>query len=129
MTDDGPPQRTWSMSHRPPKSVDDVTSTTFGLAWGAGEEPAGGQNRGVGDVELVTRLRQAGVGRGDLVGLAVSPDGTVAVAADAVAAGWVGSAGELGVADDEVRPRWVTWSQEDAQRLIAQGVRLATCWD
>jgi DNA polymerase I len=59
----------------------------------------------------------------------VSPDGTVAVAADAVAAGWVGSAGELAVADDGLRPRWATWSQEDAQRLVAQGVRLATCWD
>jgi DNA polymerase-1 len=83
----------------------------------------------VGDAELVTRLRQAGVGRGDLVGLAVAPDGTVAVSTDAVPAGWVGSAGELGVADDEVRPRWVTWSQEDAQRLVARGVRLSTCWD
>lgn len=82
------------------------------------------------------------MGRGDLVGLAVSPDGTVAVAAGdlpasygeqtapgALAAGWVGSAGELGVADEEVRPRWVTWSQEDAQRLVARGVRLSTCWD
>jgi DNA polymerase I len=59
----------------------------------------------------------------------VSPDGTVAVAADAVAAGWVGDVGELGVADEEVRPRWVTWSQEDAQRLVARGVRLSTCWD
>ena len=143
------------------------------LGWrGAGEAPAVEQNRGVGDVELVTRLRQAGVGRGDLVGLAVAPDGTVAVAvgdlpasygertapgsrapsgteasggeavsgaravggeaagaAGALAAGWVRSAGELGVADDEVRPRWVTWSQEDAQRLVARGVRLSTCWD
>jgi DNA polymerase I len=84
---------------------------------------------GVGDAELVTRLRQAGVGRGDLVGVAVSPDGTVAVSTDAATAGWVGSAGELGVADEEVRPRWVTWSQEDARRLVARGVRLATCWD
>jgi len=109
----------------------------------------------VGDAELVTRLRQAGVRRGDLVGLAVAPDGTVAVAVGgqpglgdertasgpgtpsgtgasgdgALAAEWVGSVGELAVADDEVRPRWVTWSQEDAQRLVAQGVRLATCWD
>jgi DNA polymerase I len=95
----------------------------------AGDGFAVEHNGGVGDAELVTRLRQAGVGRGDLVGLAVSPDGTVAVAVDAVAAGWVGSAGELAVADDEVRPRWATWSQEDAQRLVAQGVRLATCWD
>ena len=108
---------------------------------------------GVGDVELVTRLRQAGAGRGDLAGLAVTPDGTVAVAvgdlsapsgertasghgtggaasaAEALTAGWVVSAGEVARADDEVRPRWVTWSQEDAQRLVARGVRLATCWD
>jgi DNA polymerase family A len=83
----------------------------------------------VGDAELVIRLRQAGVGRGDLVGLAVSPDGTVAVSTDAVAAGWVGDVGGLGIADEEVRPRWVTWSQEDAQRLVARGVRLSTCWD
>ncbi len=88
----------------------------------------------MGDAELVTRLRQAGVGRGELVGLAVSPDGTVAVSTDAGAAGalvagWVGDVGELGIADEEVRPRWVTWSQEDAQRLVALGVRLSTCWD
>lgn len=74
------------------------------------------------------------MGRGDLVGLAVSPDGTVAVSADAGAAGalvagWVGDVGELGIADEEFRPRWVTWSQEDAQRLVALGVRLSTCWD
>jgi DNA polymerase I len=87
------------------------------------------QNGSVGDAELVIRLRQTGVGRGDLVGLAVSPDGTVAVSTDAVAAGWVGDVGELGIADEEVRPRWVTWSQEDAQRLVALGVRLSTCWD
>jgi len=93
----------------------------------AGEPPAVEQNRGVGDVELVTRLRQAGVGRGDLVGLAVSPDGTVAVAAGDPPAPF--SVDELAVADGEVRPRWVTWSQEDAQRLVARGVRLATCWD
>ena len=100
-----------------------------GSRGGAGDGFAVEQNGSVGDAELVTRLRQAGVGRGDLVGLAVSPDGTVAVAADAVAVGWVGAAGELARADDEVRPRWATWSQEDAQRLVAQGVRLATCWD
>ena len=74
------------------------------------------------------------MGRGELVGLAVSPDGTVAVSTDAGAAGalvagWVGDVGELGIADEEVRPRWVTWSQEDAQRLVARGVRLSTCWD
>ena len=82
---------------------------------------------GVGDRELVTLLRQEGVGRGDLVGLAVAPDGAVAVAVGD--AGLVTSAGELRDADDEIRPRWVTWSQETAQRLVARDVRLATCWD
>jgi DNA polymerase I len=128
----------------------------------------GGQNGGVGDRELVARLREAGVGRGDLVGVAVAADGTVAVACggpttpsaatasagealgsadgpealtaagpEAVTAGvtesagqgWLASAGELARADEEIRPRWVTWSQETAQRLVALDVRLATCWD
>ena len=110
MTEDGPFRRTGSRG-------------------GAGAGFAVEQNGSVGDAELVTRLRQAGVGRGDLVGLAVSPDGTVAVSTDAVAVGWVGDVGELGIADEEVRPRWVTWSQEDAQRLVARGMRLSTCWD
>jgi DNA polymerase-1 len=81
----------------------------------------------VGDRDLVTRLSEACVGRGDLAGLAVAPDGTVAVAAGD--AGWVTSAAELARADEEIRPRWVTWSQETAQRLVARDVRLATCWD
>jgi DNA polymerase I len=78
-------------------------------------------------MDLVTRLRQAGVGRGDLVGLAVAPDGTVAVGLDE--GGWTASLSELAAADEALRPRWVTWSQETAQRLVAAGVRLAMCWD
>ena len=92
----------------------------------------------------MARLRQAGVGRGDLVGLVVAPDGTVAVAvgepvgmpsteaagaSSELAAGWVTSADELARADDEIRARWVTWSQETAQRLVTLDVRLATSWD
>src|SRR5262245_52357523 len=86
-----------------------------------------GQNGGVGDRDLVARLGEARVGRGDLAGLAVAPDGTVAVAVGD--AGWVTSAAELAQADEEIRPRWVTWSQETAQRLVERDVRLATCWD
>ena len=82
---------------------------------------------GVGDRELVARLREAGVGRGDLAGLVVAPDGTAGVAAGDT--GWMTSAAELAEADEELRPRWVTWSQETAQRLVARDVRLATCWD
>ena len=32
-----PTTQTWSMSHRPPKSVDDVTSSTFAAGWGCRE--------------------------------------------------------------------------------------------
>ena len=87
----------------------------------------GGDGRLTGDEDLVTRLSKAGVTRGDLVGLAVTADGTAAVtAADS---GWVSSAAELVLADHELRPRWVTWSQDSARHLVASGVSLATCWD
>ncbi|HEX6417034.1 MAG TPA: DNA polymerase [Acidimicrobiales bacterium] len=29
----------------------------------------------------------------------------------------------------EVRPRWVVWSPETAATMVAEGVRVATCWD
>jgi DNA polymerase I len=67
------------------------------------------------------------VARGDLVGLAVTADGTAAVTT--AADGWVCPAAELGQADRELRPRWVTWSQDSAGHLVAAGVQLATCWD
>ena len=98
------------------------------------------------DQGLVEWLRQAGVQRGDLAGLVVAPDGTAAVALGpapdgtaaatvAVALGpehdrvWTGANGQVAAADEALRPRWVTWSQETAQQLVAAGVRLATCWD
>ena len=88
--------------------------------------------------DLVRSLRQAGVARGDLVGLVVCPGRGLGLAvagggwwvrpgADAVAA--------LGEADQALRPRWVTWSGETAAYLTgkgagqAGGTRLATCWD
>ena len=96
------------------------------------------------DQDLASRLRQAGVVRGDLVGLVVAPDGAVAVAVLAAGAappagtappaggadvGWIVTADEVAAADDELRPRWVTWSGETAARLCGQGVRLSTSWD
>jgi DNA polymerase I len=96
----------------------------------------------VGDAELVTSLRQAGVNRGDLVGLVVSPAGSLglatadrawAVPAEAGLAGpglaGAGLAGEVGRADEALRPRWVVWSGQTAAHLAGDGVRLATCWD
>jgi len=67
------------------------------------------------------------VARGDLVALAVAPDGKAGVSVPET--GWVVSAEEIAAADAELRPRWATWSQESAARLAARGVRLATCWD
>ena len=61
------------------------------------------------------------------MGLAVAPDGTVAVGLHDN--GWTASVSELAAADEAVRPRWVTWSQETAQRLVAARVRLVMCWD
>jgi DNA polymerase-1 len=80
-----------------------------------------------GDKDLVTLLSQAGVGRGDLVGLAMTAEGTAAVAT--AGGGWITSAAGVALADREIRPRWVTWSQETARLLVAAGVRLAMCWD
>ena len=79
--------------------------------------------------DLASLLRQAGVARGDFVGLAVTASGTIAVAADAGGAGFVVRPDEVAAVDAELRPRWVTWSGETSARLTALGVRLATCWD
>jgi DNA polymerase I len=83
-------------------------------------------------VDLVTSLRQAGVARGDLVGLVVSPAAGLGVATAGRA--WSAAPGtrpiaEVGRADNEVRPRWAVWSGQTAAYLVADGVRLATCWD
>jgi DNA polymerase-1 len=82
--------------------------------------------------DLLTSLRQAGVARGDLVGLAVSPGRGfgLAVAGDRW---WVRPGADavtaIGQADQALRPRWVTWSGQTAAHLTGGGVRLATCWD
>ena len=83
-------------------------------------------------MDLVTSLRQAGVARGDLVGLVVSPAAGLGVATAGRA--WSAAPGtrpiaEVGRADKEVRPRWAVWSSQTAAYLVADGVRLATCWD
>ena len=84
------------------------------------------------DAELAAQLRRAGVSRGDLVGLVISPAAALGVApADSA---WPvrsapGVIAAVGRADEELRPRWVVWSGQTAARLAAEGVRLATCWD
>jgi DNA polymerase-1 len=82
--------------------------------------------------DLATSLRQAGVVRGDLVGLVISPDLGLGLAA--AGGGWPVRPGAdavtaIGRADEALRPRWVVWSGQTAARLVGCGVRLATCWD
>jgi DNA polymerase I len=82
--------------------------------------------------DLVVSLQQAGVARGDLVGLAVSPGRGLGLA---MAGGgwWVRPDTEavtaVGRADQALRPRWVVWSGQTSAYLTGCGVRLATCWD
>jgi DNA polymerase-1 len=83
----------------------------------------------VAGANLVTSLRQAGVSRGDLVALAVSPGLGLGLAAGDSSWAVPGGAAEVGRADEELRPRWVLWSGQTAARLAAAGVRPATCWD
>ncbi len=97
-------------------------------------------------MDLVTSLRQAGVARGDLVGLVVSPRNGLGVAtaerawpatpsAELAAPGagpaapGAGLTAEVGRADEVLRPRWAVWSGQTAAHLVAGGARLATCWD
>ena len=91
-------------------------------------------------MDLVTSLRQAGVARGDLVGLIVSAGGGLGLATaerselpspGLAAAGLAapGLAAEVGRADEVLRPRWAVWSGQTAAHLVADGIRLATCWD
>ncbi|MBV9095847.1 MAG: hypothetical protein JO132_18585 [Streptosporangiaceae bacterium] len=78
------------------------------------------------DADLVTSLREAGVSRGDLVGLVISPARGVAAAPG----GWCGAdICAVARADEQLRPRWAVWSGQTAAALVASGVRLATCWD
>ncbi len=81
-------------------------------------------------MDLVTSLRQAGVARGDLVGLVVFPGGGLGLAtAERAGLAAPGLAAEVERADEVLRPRWAVWSGQTAAHLVADGVRLATCWD
>ncbi len=84
----------------------------------------------------VEALREAEVGRGDLVALALAPGvglgmvvprpgglrQALALAADDPAA-------VVAAVDAALRPRWVVWSKATASTLVRAGVRIATCWD
>ena len=78
-------------------------------------------------MDVLGWLRANRVSQGGLVGLAVAADGSVALAVPD--GDLVTTARQVKLADAEIRPRWVLWSQETAQRLVGDGVRVTTCWD
>ena len=84
------------------------------------------------DVErLLADLRAAGVGRGDLVALAVAPGVGLGVAAGGFGSALATAepADAVGRIESELAPRWVWWSNETPAVLTAAGVRVARCWD
>ena len=77
--------------------------------------------------DVVDQLRDAGLGRGDLVGLAVAGDRATMAVADRDAH-LVIALGDVRQVEEELRPRWATWSQ-DTRRLVEAGLRVAAAWD
>jgi DNA polymerase I len=77
--------------------------------------------------DLAAVLAEAGVQRGDLVGLSGKPDGAYNVATGR--GEWTAEAAAVALAEQRLRPRWTMWSQETARALAGHGVRLATGWD
>jgi DNA polymerase-1 len=89
-------------------------------------------------VDVLAQLRQAGVTRGDLVGLTVGAGPGPGPGLGLAAAGgrWpvdgedpVDGGHTVRLIDAELRPRWVVWSGETTAALTAGDVRPATCWD
>ena len=82
---------------------------------------------------VVEELQALGVGRGDLVALALVPAVGVAIATSAggtfVAATDRDPFAVVNVVEDTLRPRWVMWSNATAIALVTAGVRIATAWD
>jgi DNA polymerase-1 len=83
--------------------------------------------------DLCVQLNTAGLGRGAFLSLVLAGDAEVGLCAPAHA--WSGSLSgvrhsELAArVEAEFRPRWIWWSNDTAADLIADGVRVATCWD
>src|SRR5690606_7686408 len=86
-----------------------------------------------GGPQAVEELRRAGVRRGAPVALAVDAAAGVGMAAAgrrlAVPAADADPASVVDEVERVLRPRWVWWDAGTAVRLVAAGVRVATCWD
>jgi DNA polymerase-1 len=79
---------------------------------------------------LLDALRELGIERGGLVGLALGADAIGIAAPGQPALAITGDAArEVAAAEEALRPRWVVWSQATSAALVAQGTRIAVCWD
>lgn len=83
------------------------------------------------EMDVVGRLRAAGVTRGDLIGLAIARDARFGMATSSGRLSLGGNDGPAVVSEVEYafRPRWTWWSNQTAETLVAAGVRVARCWD
>ncbi len=83
--------------------------------------------------DAVAWLRRMGIGRGDLLALVVAPGVGAAMATPAaqfcVAVENDDPARVVQCVEDQLRPRWVMWSNATAGVLVDAGVRVATSWD
>lgn len=97
--------------------------------------PGGGagscQAEGVNPVDLLEVLTRSGTDRGDLVALTIDSEVGLGVATDL--GSWSFSAPNpaevVAIVEEELRPRWVMWSNETAAVLGRKDVRVATAWD
>lgn len=81
--------------------------------------------------QALDELRAAGVTTGTLLGLAVGSKTTAGFAT--IGASFAVEIDDvarlIARVDLELRPRWVLWSNATAAALVADGTRVATCWD
>lgn len=82
-------------------------------------------------MEATRWANEWGIGAGDLVAVAVAPGAGLGLSAHGRST-WLASADPSSlVADIEtgIGPRWCWWGRETADLLVADGVRVARCWD
>ena len=79
--------------------------------------------------DVVEDLRRAGVQRGTLLALTISPSGAALAAAGLTLTGVEPTVGVVAAIDAALRPRWVVWSSETVAALVDAGVRVSTSWD
>src|SRR5207248_1503367 len=122
------PANLLSPIRRRPRAVRAVPAAT------PGDDVAMGDIDGNGlRTDAVDALREAGVGRGDLVAVAVAPGVGLGLAADSGALilpiTVQDPASAVAEVERALQPRWVMWSSATAAVLTERGVRLSTAWD